>query len=897
MLSQQRVLLASASNASACPSGPAATQPLLSAARLHRPPQYGFPLHLKELSDTSSTRINLCSSIATQLRLVPLLPARSFSGIGAKGAQRNRRPSKLGSKMEKEAYSFGDLGDREERGTERLSVAGKSTAPVLFTATTGRGSQGKTHRAKRGDFRYFDLAEALAKSFARPHQVIQFTASPRMRAPEPSQTFTDPLLVNFDPGVSTNKGNGSAAVHDKEAPSSERSTHFNGPPKEDDKSLSHTPASNNDQPSITTDSSASMQGDLNDESASGFEEASPSGEYDSVSDVEDDVEEPIPLSFQIPAATLRAAMQASPNTKASYWSQQMYRGPHDEILSTHYCRNIEVAERVAKYFLEEKVVGFDIEWKPYAPTWNIKENASLIQLASENRIALFHIALFAGRTADKIVPPSLKAILESPDIYKVGVAIKGDFTRLSKFLGIKAQGVFELSRLHNLVEWYAVDPKKVNMKLVRLSKQVETHLQLPLYKGERLAGDPDDKESVRESDWSQPLSYDQIHYAAADAYASFRVWDVLESKRKMIRPVPPLPRLCDEDAPAKPSYPRTKTRQDSVEVAAIVSTDLKEESEKQELKSEEDSDGYDTAPEQLLDSHQLEDSDSNTDTPPEALDQSDGSDAIYAPPARMTDTDERDSAPSSHDQLVGRLNLSKLARSNPGYPILPELSKLYGSTHSVSPGASDSPKIAGQRSQKTKSAVAESEPTKAADEDEYADPELEKVLMELDFNEDLQSGARVSSTSAPSVEDETELEREAAIAAIQAPQPTFSSLLSAKTAADKSPEWQSATAWASSYLTSTIPPPSSTTPSRIRATVSPLRAYHLWHHQNLDLDTIATHLRNPPLTQATVCNYILQAIRLENLEFRNDSLRAVLRELPVSQRGRWKSLMDKVGVV
>jgi hypothetical protein len=49
----------------------------------------------------------------------------------------------------------------------------------------------------------------------------------------------------------------------------------------------------------------------------------------------------------------------------------------------------EASERIAKLFLDKPVIGFDIEWKPQASALEgTKKNVSLIQLASEERIAL-----------------------------------------------------------------------------------------------------------------------------------------------------------------------------------------------------------------------------------------------------------------------------------------------------------------------------------------------------------------------------------------------------------------------------------------------------------------------------------------------------------------------------
>jgi len=181
----------------------------------------------------------------------------------------------------------------------------------------------------------------------------------------------------------------------------------------------------------------------------------------------------------------------------------VYQGPDGEKdkVKVHYCKSKEASERVAQLFLDEKVLGFDIEWKANAAaTEGIAKNVSLIQLASERRIALFHVARYSNtNTLENFAVPTLKKIMESRDITKVGVAVKGDCTRLRKFLNIEPRGIFELSHLYKLVKFSSGDVKKINKVLVSLAQQVQEHLQLPLWKGE-----------VRSSDWSEDLDYQQI---------------------------------------------------------------------------------------------------------------------------------------------------------------------------------------------------------------------------------------------------------------------------------------------------------------------------------------------------------------------------------------------------
>ncbi|KAL2010046.1 hypothetical protein VTN00DRAFT_5853 [Thermoascus crustaceus] len=244
-----------------------------------------------------------------------------------------------------------------------------------------------------------------------------------------------------------------------------------------------------------------------------------------------DIQEP---AFQLPSGPEHQQRVFPPVSSAGssqgpqYWNHNLYKK-----VPVHYCKNLKDTEKVARYFLDSRVVGFDLEWKASASFMDpIQQQLSLIQLADEERIALFHVALFRPvKTLDDLVSPSLKKVLESPEITKVGVSISGDSTRLKRVLGIEARGLFELSHLYRLVKYSQSNPKLVNKKLVRLTVQVEEHLGLPLYK----EGD------VRLSDWTRSLNYDQVQYAASDPYACVCLFNVMEAKRKALNPTPPRP--------------------------------------------------------------------------------------------------------------------------------------------------------------------------------------------------------------------------------------------------------------------------------------------------------------------------------------------------------------------
>ncbi|KAL6233743.1 ribonuclease H-like domain-containing protein [Aspergillus navahoensis] len=193
-----------------------------------------------------------------------------------------------------------------------------------------------------------------------------------------------------------------------------------------------------------------------------------------------------------------------------------------------------------------------MEWQAAATTYSsIQENISTIQLASRNRIGIFHIARFRPNVSlGDLVPPKLKSILENPEITKTGVNIRGDCTRLRKYLEINARGTFELSHLYKLIKYCHTSPHLINKYRVRLADQVQEHLGLPLAK----------EITVRCSNWQKPITAQQAHYAAADAYAGYHLFVTMDAKRRALDPVPPLPahdelnlpiRIKEESVPVK----------------------------------------------------------------------------------------------------------------------------------------------------------------------------------------------------------------------------------------------------------------------------------------------------------------------------------------------------------
>ena len=165
-----------------------------------------------------------------------------------------------------------------------------------------------------------------------------------------------------------------------------------------------------------------------------------------------------PLGFHIPDESMRAALQAPEDSKQSYWQHTLYRGPAggQHTVKVHYCKTFAKMETISQLFANDNVLGFDLEWVANSSAaQGAKRNVSLIQIANEERVGLFQIARFPTEdVAAALATSTFKQIMESPHITKVGVAIKGDSTRLRNFLHIHTQGLFELSHLHKLLKYW-----------------------------------------------------------------------------------------------------------------------------------------------------------------------------------------------------------------------------------------------------------------------------------------------------------------------------------------------------------------------------------------------------------------------------------------------------------
>ncbi|GAB7332869.1 hypothetical protein MBLNU13_g04587t1 [Cladosporium sp. NU13] len=286
-------------------------------------------------------------------------------------------------------------------------------------------------------------------------------------------------------------------------------------------------------------------------------------------------------TYEISANDKKNALIASRNSTASFWRYSLYKNAAGEMPKCHYCTNFEQTEAQVAKFLGEKVVGFDLEWEKFKSRPgedSAKRCVSLMQIAAEGKVALFHLAVFkGGDSTEELIPQSLRAFLEDPKIIKVGVNIGGDATRLRNCFGIEMQGNIELSHLYKLVTYGESDPAKVNRGLYALANQVKEVLHLPLAKG-----------AVRTSSWSKRLNGQQTEYAVSDAYAGLRLYYELERRRKAMVSKPPRPEFHELGMPillGGGELPHTKGRRGKQPV------DVPEEVIEEEAALQEQEDG------------------------------------------------------------------------------------------------------------------------------------------------------------------------------------------------------------------------------------------------------------------------------------------------------------------
>ena len=148
------------------------------------------------------------------------------------------------------------------------------------------------------------------------------------------------------------------------------------------------------------------------------------------------------------------------------------------------------------------VIGFDTESKPTFTKGEESTGPHLVQLATDDTAWLFQIG---ASPAVDVLQGVLRAVLEAPDILKVGFGLGDDLRRLRSKLGIETNTVLDLSTALRRGERNALGAKTAVARFF----------------GKRLQK----SKRITTTNWAQArLTEKQILYAADDAHVALRIY-------------------------------------------------------------------------------------------------------------------------------------------------------------------------------------------------------------------------------------------------------------------------------------------------------------------------------------------------------------------------------------
>lgn len=148
------------------------------------------------------------------------------------------------------------------------------------------------------------------------------------------------------------------------------------------------------------------------------------------------------------------------------------------------------------------VIGFDTESKPTFQKGEVSTGPHLVQFATDDAAWLFQI----GRP-EALAPllVTLRAVLASPTILKVGFGLADDLRRVREKLGIEPSNVLDLSTALRIDKKHTLGAKAA----------VARYFGQAMQKSKR----------TTTTNWAQPVLTDkQILYAADDAHVALRVY-------------------------------------------------------------------------------------------------------------------------------------------------------------------------------------------------------------------------------------------------------------------------------------------------------------------------------------------------------------------------------------
>lgn len=163
-----------------------------------------------------------------------------------------------------------------------------------------------------------------------------------------------------------------------------------------------------------------------------------------------------------------------------------------------------LAEQAALCLLAADSLGFDTESRPTFRKGEISTGPHLIQLATDDHAWLFPTGL-------PVVKATIKTVLESPGVKKVGFGLGNDRSALHARLGITLANVLDLGEVLRGAS---------HRGTVGARTAVARFFGLRLQKSKK----------TTTSNWAAPLlSEQQMRYAANDAHVALRIYRAMNA--------------------------------------------------------------------------------------------------------------------------------------------------------------------------------------------------------------------------------------------------------------------------------------------------------------------------------------------------------------------------------
>lgn len=175
------------------------------------------------------------------------------------------------------------------------------------------------------------------------------------------------------------------------------------------------------------------------------------------------------------------------------YPQQSFAG-QIHIVDSH-----KTMRQAVDYLQHSTVLGFDTETRP-AFAKHVKYDVALLQLSDDKHAFLFQLQ----KTG---IPESLAALLSSPAICKVGVAVHDDIVKLHELCNCNMYGFVDLQTIAKQLHIENISLKKLTAIVLgfRISKKQQT------------------------SNWEMSaLTQAQQIYAATDAWVSYEMYKKLD---------------------------------------------------------------------------------------------------------------------------------------------------------------------------------------------------------------------------------------------------------------------------------------------------------------------------------------------------------------------------------